>query len=377
MKINEVTARKLNEADVENKSSKEIRYNSEVGILYGLGGNGTFDVNNPQSSIPSSILVNPAQTYNDIKKYLGPVYKSELFMSWAARGKEIRGKIVAKQGQTPTRLGWVAGANIAGGVTDIQFESGLTAGISVKAEAGITLANLTPTSLGIEVPRGMDGFSHYAKDEYDDMKQKIFSEVLGIAQSIPDEPYFTKDPRFTVTYISKTNTFKCVGKASGAIQTIDWSADKILNSIETNAAWQRPFGDWFQAHWKTKKDYARPLFTAIAKSYETIIEAHLKGNKALAQMLRFGPAPYYYCTPKSLYYVPSVQEAQDLELKGIRYGEADGTSQLFLADIGRADSLDSASLDIYMRYANGMFASNPTARVQSLRNPQFISWELL
>jgi len=94
-------------------------------------------------------------------------------------------------------------------------------------------------------------------------------------------------------------------------------------------------------------------------------------------MLRFGPAPYYYCTPKSLYYVPSAQEAQDLVLKGIRYGEADGTSQLFLADIGRADSDDAASLDIYMRYANGMFASNPTARVQSLRNPQFISWELL
>jgi hypothetical protein len=373
MKIYEI----LSEAIPKNRSSSEIRYNSEVGILYGLIGMGTFDIDNPSESLPSEILTNPQQIFNDIQKYLKPVYNSEMFMAWAAIGRGVRAKIRAKQGTEPTRISWVGGANVAGGVTDIQFESGATAGISIKGESGITLANLTPKSLGIEVPAGIDGFSHYAKEQYDDMKQKIFREVLTIAKSQPNEPLYSKDPRFTVTYNSKTNTYKCVGKASGDIKTIDWPADKILSNIETNAPWQRPFGDWFQANWQTKKEYAKPLFTAIARSYETIIESHLRTNQSLATMLRFGDKPYYYCTPKNLYYVPSSSQAQDLELKHIRYGEADGTSQLFLADIGRADSDDYATIDIYMRYANGMFASNPTVRVQSLKNPQFISWELL
>jgi hypothetical protein len=361
----------------KNKGTNEIRYNSEVGILYGLVGTGTFDLENPSDSISAKYLVNPEQIYSDIKKYLRPVYNSEKFMAWASIGKSIRPKIRDKQGTEPTKISWVAGANIAGGVTDIQFESGATAGISVKGDSGITLANLTPKALGIKVPRGIDGFSHYAKAQYDEMKQKIFTEVLGIAKSQPDEPFWSKDERFTVTYISKTDTFECVGKASGDMKTIDWPAEKILGSIETNAPWQRPFGDWFQANWQSKKDYARPLFTAIAETYETIIEAHLRENKSLAQMLRFGDKPYYYCTPKSFYYVPSIDQAQNLELKHMRYGEADGTSQLFLADIGQEDSKDYATIDIYMRYANGMFSSNPTVRVQSLRNPQYIRWELL
>ena len=75
--------------------------------------------------------------------------------------------------------------------------------------------------------------------------------------------------------------------------------------------------------------------------------------------------------------MPSIEQAQDIELKSIQYGDADGTGQLFLANIGRAGSDEYATVDIYMRYANGMFAANPTIRVQSLKNPQYISWELL
>jgi len=45
--------------------------------------------------------------------------------------------------------------------------------------------------------------------------------------------------------------------------------------------------------------------------------------------------------------------------------------------IGNAGSNNAAEIDVYMRYANGMFACNPTVRVQSLQYPEFISWELL
>jgi len=377
MKIFEILDEaKSKDADApKNKSSDPIRYNSEVGVLFGLIGSGTFDLENLSQSIPGDNLVNPDATYSNIKKYLAPVYDSKMFLAWAAIGKDARPKIRAKQGDEPTRLSWVGGENIAGGVTDIQFESGPTAGISIKGKSGITLANLTPKSLGIELPRGMDGFREHTKDLYDNMKRAIFTEVLNIAKSQPGVPVTGNDTRFTVTYMPKTGTFQCVGKASGSIQTIDWPADKILAGVESNSAWQRPFGDWFQANWSTKKGLAKPLFTEVAKVYGAIISNHLKKNENLTHILRFGAKPYYYCTPKKLYFVPSVTQAQNLELKSIQYGEADGTGQLFLANIGRVGSDDYATVDIYMRYANGMFSSNPTVRVQSLKNPQFISWE--
>jgi hypothetical protein len=198
---------------------------------------------------------------------------------------------------------------------------------------------------------------------------------MNLAKSQPGVPVTGKDPEYSVTYMPETNTFQCIGKASDKMKTINWPASKILSSVETNSAWQRPFGDWFQANWSTKKSLATPLFKEVARVYGAIISNHLKNSEHLMHILRFGNKPYYYCTPKKLYYVPSVSEALQLELKGMQYGEADGTSQLFLANIGRVGSDDYATVDIYMRYANGMFSSNPTVRVQSLRNPQYISWE--
>ena len=50
-----------------------VRYNSEVGLLYGLIGNGQFDPKNPETSIPKDRLSNPTQTYTDIKKLLVPI----------------------------------------------------------------------------------------------------------------------------------------------------------------------------------------------------------------------------------------------------------------------------------------------------------------
>ena len=152
---------------------------------------------------------------------------------------------------------------------------------------------------------------------------------------------------------------------------------EILSRIETNAPWQRPFGDWFQANWQAKKDYATPLFSSIVKGYEQKIESTLSNSQGIANILRFGPKPYYYLSPRKFYYVPSQKDVANLQLKSVAYGNPDGTSQKFLANIGPVDSDDYASILIYIRYANGMFASNPTVRVQELRNPQNIAWEEL
>jgi hypothetical protein len=57
--------------------------------------------------------------------------------------------------------------------------------------------------------------------------------------------------------------------------------------------------------------------------------------------------------------------------------EAEGTSQKFQAEVGRPDSVENAKILIYIRYANGMFETNPTVRVQDLKDPQFLGWEKL
>jgi hypothetical protein len=80
-------------------------------------------------------------------------------------------------------------------------------------------------------------------------------------------------------------------------------------------------------------------------------------------------------TPRKFYYVPAAADVANLVSKGTVYGNPDGTSQKFIAKIGPEDSDDYAQILIYIRYANGMFASNPTVRVQELRNPQNIAWE--
>ena len=93
----------------------------------------------------------------------------------------------------------------------------------------------------------------------------------------------------------------------------------------------------------------RPLVKTISKSFKEIMGKELSDSDVLKKLLQFEDKPYYYATPKKLYYVPSAKEAGDLELKGVNYANPDGTSQLFKAKIGNVNSDDGAIIDIYIR----------------------------
>jgi hypothetical protein len=270
------------------------------------------------------------------------------------------------------QLGWAGGANKASNAADIAFVGSAVAGISVKAEGGITLANLTPKALGLTPEKGNDIFYHYAQKEFNTMKTQIFNDVLAEAKAQPGEPLVPIKEPYSITFDPNTQKYTCVGK-----KTFVGDASAILAAVSKNAPWQRPFGDWFQINWATKKSYATPLYTKIAKAFEVTIEQHLQGSDALANVLRFSDVPYFYMSTTGLYYVPSKEEVKDLELKGIKYSEPDGSSQLFIAQVGMKGSDQFAEIDIYVRYANGMFESNPTVRVQRLKNPQFLGWAML
>jgi hypothetical protein len=270
------------------------------------------------------------------------------------------------------KVGWAGGANQAENAADIAFVGNRIAGISVKADGGITLANLSPNSVGLTPDRGNDIFYHYAQKEFVDMKTKIFTAVMKLAKSTPGKPVAPLDKKYNIVYDAKTDTYTCHGK-----NVFKGDASTILSHVAKNAGWQRVFGDWFQANWQTHKSYATPLFAKISNLVVKIIQSHLSKSEHLSHMLRFAKQPYFYFSSTGLYYVPSVDEVSDLQLRALKYASPDGTAQLFVAQIGRPGSSEVAEVDIYIRYGNGMFETNPAVRIQTLRNPQYIGWEKL
>lgn len=357
----------------EGGDSKAVRYNSEIGVLYAFANNGQpFDTANPQNSFDLQKIANSDKVFSEITKLLTKNYNEALFSQWTSRGEKIKSAVIEKMGSLPDQISWAGGSNRSDNAADVIFLNSSVAGISVKHSGGVTLANLTPAAIGLETERKVDVFSKYSQELYEDMKTKIFSEVLNIAKSQPGQPLAPKSEKYTITYDDSTDKYTCVGKKS-----LTADAQTILNSVKTNASWQRVFGDWFQENWAEKKAYAVPLFQHIASVFEKKIEEALSDNAKLANALRFAEVPYFYAAGDSLYYVPNIETVQDLKVKKLVYAEPDGTSQLFRALVGRTDSDQSATIDIYVRYANGMFEASPTVRVQNLSNPQFISWEKL
>lgn len=358
----------------EGGASGGARYNSEVAILWVLANNGQeWNPEQPSSCFDPSKLRDAEKTLAEVDRFLIPNYDEKIFNNWVNLAKQYIAEVVNKDGATPQLFGWAGGSNRNDdGVADIVFVGHSSAGISVKDVGGITLANLTPKAIGLEAPKGADLFHYRAGGEYIKMKTAIFNDVLADAKSKPDQAQNYGGTR-SITYNSADDTFTCAGKK----QTITATADKILGQIEQNANWQRVFGDWFQANWQAKKHYALPMYKALAGEIEKAVEEALGDNATLIRMLQFAEVPYYYATAKGLYYVPDASQATELRIKGIKYAEPDGTSQLFNAIIGRPDSEKNAEVGIYIRYANGMFESNPTVRVQSLKYAQFLGWEKL
>jgi hypothetical protein len=90
-----------------------------------------------------------------------------------------------------------------------------------------------------------------------------------------------------------------------------------------------------------------------------------------------GEMAYFYATPKSIYYVPGVSTIDGLAVRDVVYTAPKGTAQYFKTTVGYAGGTEPTEILIYVRYANGIFARNPTVRVQKLINPEGISWTKL
>jgi hypothetical protein len=383
MKINDIITeaeKPKKAAGTGRKSSDGVRYNSEVGLMAGFMrvDADSFNPAQPEKSLPAELLDDPERVYEEIKKFLAPNYDADIFSKWVGLGETygyaMHDKLV-KGSRRVKAFEWAGGTNQSStGPSDVGFVGSDVSGVSIKEAGGITLANLTPASVNLKPENGDDVFAMYTLEGYLEMKRKIFTEVMNIAMEQPDVPLEPKEPAYSITYNSKTNKFRCVGK-----NVFEGTSAEILNSLRKNTGWQRPFGDWFVANFSAYRHFSDPLFQTISVKFVEVIRDALKDSTKLRKMLQFGAQPYFYATPKSLYYVPSFNEVEDLEVKDVTYGDPDGTSQLFKVLVGRKDALPEAvaTLDVYIRYGNGMFEANPAVRVQNLKNAQYIAWEKL
>jgi len=374
MRLFEFQDEQLNEGG----KSDAVRYNSEIGMLLSFCSANVdkFDPSKPERSIPPSMLANPQNTYNDIKKLLAPAYNPELLKRWydyaQATVKPIVVNKLVEVGEVVDQFDWAGGANINPETSaDIEFVGSTISGVSIKEKSGITLNNPSPKDLGLEV--GGDAFLRYARPEYLSWKKGVFTQVLQLAQKNPGVPVGGKDTaKYYVVFDPKTKKFTCNGKNQKV-----GTSQEIMADMEKNAYWQRAFGDWFVANYATQKGLMAPLVEAIAEKFTAIMKAHLSQGGTAAKLVKFVKRPFFYVNPSHVYYVPSIDDVADLTLKDVVFAAPEGATMKFIALIGMKDSEENAQVEIHVRYANGIFETNPTARVQSLKNAQFLSWEQL
>lgn len=363
----------------EGGQSGGARYNSEVALLLVLtGGNAeNFNPANPEQSIPADKLSNPAVVYDGIKKFLVDNYDPRIFQRWLGLGQTYAQAIQAKLGAMPEKFSWVGGVNKADNAADIGFVGHDVAGVSVKDEGGITLSNLSPKYF--EMGKG-DVIASHAKPEFDHLKRVVFDQVLSIAEAAPDQKLsWHSSQSYWISYSSETQKFTIYGKGGGSGKQVELTRSEVMSQLGKNAPWHRPFGDWAVANWSNQvvQDAAQPLIIKVSADFEHLIEVALQQSDKLSKTLAFANNEYFYATTSALYYVPTVETLNELKLKRVRFAKPDGWTLKFFAEIGRRDSEENAAIEIHIRYANGMFASNPTVRGQGLTNPQFISWEKL
>ena len=399
----------------EDESSSATQFNSELGCMLGfVSADATFE--KLLAGAYNSKLLNAegiiAQSTKDQK-----MYKQDYFNKWVTKGADIKSRIGYKG-----KVGWDGvGQGNAGGVADVVFEDGAThTGISIKEKSGITLTNTSPKELGFDYSG--DIFKSYFEKYWVEWKQAVVDRVLELAKSgrVIGAPSDKKsqtgnDKIRAIQYNHKDHTDEAGNVYEAGTYTIwygkgpnikTWKReafqeDAIHKAIKAgNSLMQRVFGDWYQtaiAGAEPKAiEYQEKLFTAFTKVALEKMSKALEEPKTLSKLLQMSePKPYYYympagksnrkVVPEKLYEVPGTGDASGINVNlqlasPIEYQQVTGTGQKFHVKVknianGEPGEDAYAVITLYIRYANGLFAENPTARVQELKGAEHLLWQ--
>ena len=208
--------------------------------------------------------------------------------------------------------------------------------------------------------------------------------VIALAKQQQDKKlFFGKKDRDHIQYNSANNTFNLQGKGQTAgplLQNI--SEQDILANAGLNLPQHRVFGDWYVAFGAKAQDpYMMPFKQAVIGQLERIMETVLQDQTKVKGLLQMGVKPYFYAEPKGIYEVPTADGVGELisTVKPLtaKRQETGINFNAFFSKPENKDTKNFASVEVRFRWRNGLFASNSTIAVQSLKNAEALGWKKL
>ena len=380
------------------RKTADVRYTSEIGSLLAMPKVLKVPIEQLDMSQPIETWINlkaissePKKLENDIKRLVLPVINEKTMpqvIGWYNKIKNEYLPIIQKEmGKLPIKYGWAAGSNVSvdGSPVDVEFSESDFGGISIKDKGGITLFSTSPKTFGIEAPKGTDNVKSLAPAEYTSWMSNSMKAVLSQAKQTKG-PLSFGDTRYYVEYNPKNNTFTLQGKGAGKLVKVEnQTANDILKNAGLNLDQHRVFGDWYVKQGvRQDNDFMTPLRKKVTSEIVGRVENALNDPKLVKQLVRIGPKSYFYATPQSLYLVPKGEAVGDLvaRLDQAKEGRK-ASSFLFIISMYAKPEGDEkpnpnpAKAELFFRWRNGLFASNVTVAIQSLKTPEAIFWQKL
>lgn len=357
--------------------SSRVRYNTEIATLYAYSGNSNeFNIEDINKNFLSENVYDFQNTMLQTKDFLKPVYDEKLFKIFYLAAYKTKKALNINEVMTK----WVAGDNNASlSPADVEFIGSEYSGVSVKDKGGITLSNLSPKTLGIKTKTGVDIIYQFSniddRNMFAMMKRRVFVNLLN---KVEIEGLVTpRVHRYRIEY-DMTRSIYIISYKHG--KQIELSRSEILDesNFVKNKLWHRVFGDYLVQNKQTYNKQLSLLYTTVSKNLIEIIKKTLNNHDDLLKILNISEKKYIYQTPNSSWVVPSAKTLIDAGAKvdSIEIASGDFSSGvLFKLKMKTNKSMEKSSLDLYIRYANGVYAANPTVRVQSLRNVSGLEWE--
>lgn len=392
MKIHEL----LNEQLLsEGGDATSKRFFSELGALAawaGKGNNPTFDPSKPEDWLDETKIQNPHEVFEDIRRFLtsaqakydATAKKTHLdvagYYQLSKKAKDlILADMSAKGLSAPTMFGWVGGENalsIGATPSDVNFVDNDIAGVSIKDDGGLGVGNLGAGELEFEGTG--DLFARLAPRELCDLKSTVMTDLLAELKTVG-----------SMTAGSQSNYIMTWNEEAGKIQidvpegkTIAGTPDQLTNwgfLVKSNS-YQRVLGQYFLQNKAKYKKQTDALLAATSDKIKEAIETKVIPNiDKLAKLGGFGSQPYYYqlAKPFKVAYVPDKDTANDIEVVKITPPSTMSGGLKYLIALRRRGIQGFATVEVHIRYAQGIFGSSPSFRIQTLKGHQNLYWEIL
>lgn len=392
MKISEI----LNENILtEGGDATSKRFFSELGALAawaGKGNNPTFDPEHPEQWLDTSKLESPEILFKDIKRFLTsakskydsldkkPHMDLDDYYELSKRGRDLILADMASRGlKPPQKFGWVGGINASSvGATpsDVNFIGNAIAGVSIKDDGGVGLANLGAGELEFE---GVgDLFGRLAPNELYSLKSAVMTDLLAELK-ISKTMAAGSQRNYIMTWIEEEQ--KVLIQAPDK-KNIKGNEEQLTNwgFLQKSNDYQRVLGSYFLKNGARYKNQTDALLMATSEKIKEAIEKKVVPYAdKLAKLGGFGDRAYYYqlAVPFKVAYVPDKDTANDIEVIKITPPLAMSGGIKYLIALRRRGIEGFATVEAHIRYAQGIFASSPSFRIQSLKGHENLYWEVL